>query len=588
MEAKILITCLMYIFRLYFVLVNHKSISTMSVLKPVGKSVTYQRADIPNVLQYANQKRNNGSFNDVTIEAGDRTIAANRMILSCCSRFFEAMFDLEMKEKYQNPVQIHGVDGAAVKSVVDFMYSREVKITSENVMELIAASDYLQVTEVKRFCFEFLESILSLNNWFTILNAAKLYKSEHLLDQVYEYVGKNFNDAVQTDEFNLLVKHDLVGLISNSNRNHIKEVLIFEGLVTWCRHDEAARKDEFLAMYEELVDLAKISSNELKGIVLKEKLISENHYHRLKVVENILAQERKLCGNTKVVSLGGHKTPHKSIEVLNLTNKSQQTFPDMPMGLDSHCSLKSGNFVYLIGGCTPAKDGKIIVSQNVWCLNTTDEELIWKEVAPMNQKRYVMGGAVFRDSLVVAAGCNKNHKVLSSVEYYQAAFDEWKFASPLRNARSGCAMVASNEHLYVLGGWVDDKCSSSVERISKLSEDWEEIQSMQMPRRWLASVICNGIIYAIGGQTDCKEKITTSTVETYNFGENKWVYVSSMITERSAHAACVMNGKIYVVGGLDASNKTVKSIECYDPETDSWSVVGNIDVSLYHHSLIVL
>ena len=113
----------------------------MPVLKSVDKCVTCQRVACPNVLQYANDKRNNGSFNDVIINVGDRTIATNRMILSCCSRFFEAMFDLEMKEKYQNPVQIHEVDGAAVKSVVDFMYSGGVKITSENVMELIAASD---------------------------------------------------------------------------------------------------------------------------------------------------------------------------------------------------------------------------------------------------------------------------------------------------------------------------------------------------------------------------------------------------------------------------------------------------------------
>ena len=91
------------------------------------------------------KKRNKGFLNDVTIGVGDHTIAANPIILSCCSRFFEAMFDLEMKEKYQNLVQIHGVDGAAVKSVIDFMYSGEVKITSENVMELIAASDYLLV-----------------------------------------------------------------------------------------------------------------------------------------------------------------------------------------------------------------------------------------------------------------------------------------------------------------------------------------------------------------------------------------------------------------------------------------------------------
>ena len=87
-----------------------------------------------------------------------------------------------------------------------------------------------------------------------------------------------------------------------------------------------------------------------------------------------------------------------------------------------------------------------------------------------------MGSAVFRDTLVVARGYNDNDGDLNSVEYYQAAFNEWKFASPLRNARSGCAMVASDEHLYVLGGLVDKKCSSSVERIGNLRNDWEEIQ----------------------------------------------------------------------------------------------------------------
>ena len=112
---------------------------------------------------------------------------------------------------------------------------------------------------------------------------------------------------------------------------------------------------------------------------------------------------------------------------------------------------------------------------------------------------------------------------------------------------------------------------------------------MQTPRRWFAAVICNGVIYAIGGQTNTKRKITTSTVETYDFDKDKWVYISSMITERRAHAACVMNGKIYVVGGLDASKNDVKSIEYFDPQTDSWSVVGNLtDLDLFNHSLIVL
>jgi len=56
--------------------------------------------------------------------------------------------------------------------------------------------------------------------------------------------------------------------------------------------------------------------------------------------------------------------------------------------------------------------------------------------------------------------------------------------------------------------------------------------------------------------------------------------------ERRAHVACVVNEKIFVVGGLNEMNADIKEIERYDPSTDSWSIVGTIDSSLYHHSLI--
>ena len=122
-----------------------------------------------------------------------------------------------------------------------------------------------------------------------------------------------------------------------------------------------------------------------------------------------------------------------------------------------------------------------------------------------------------------------------------------------------------------------------------LSEDWREIQPMQMPRRWFVTVMYNGVIYVIGGQIDENKYITANIVEKYDIGEKKRVYVSSMNTERDSYAACVMSGKIYIVIGLDSSREAINSIECFDPETDSWSVVGNLtDLSLFNHSLIVL
>ena len=557
------------------------------MLKSIDKCVTCQRVASPNVLQYANDKRNNGSFNDVTIEAGDQLIAANRLILSCCSRFFKAMFDLEMKEKYQNPVQIHEVDGAAVKSVIDFMYSGEVKITSENVMELIAASDYLQVAEVKRFCFEFLESILSSDNWFVVLGAAKLYESEYLLRHVYEYVSNNFDGMVQTDEFKTLPKNDLVSLISKINRNQTNEESIFNGIVTWCRYDEEARKEEFPMLFEDLINLDLISAEYLEDIVLKEEMVSGS-IHCLKRMTYNFCQEKKCRKETNIISLGGAKSLRSCIEVYSRSNKPPKNLPELPIELSCHSSLKLGNYVYLIGGKSKSDDNKSEkVLQTVWRLDTNDKMPNWKKIVCLKAKRFLMGSAVFRDTLVVVGGFDGN-SILNSVEFYVAALDEWKAGSPLPEGRGAFSTAANEEHLYVIGGLINNKISAKVQRTSNLQTNWEEIAPMQMPRRWFAAVICNGIIYAIGGQTNSEQDVATNTVEKYDFVEEKWVYVNSMITKRNSHAACVMNGKIYVVGGLDASNTLVNSIECYDPIGDSWNIVGCTDIYLYNHSLIAL
>ena len=221
-------------------------------------------------------------------------------------------------------------------------------------------------------------------------------------------------------------------------------------------------------------------------------------------------------------------------------------------------------------------------------MNKHDQKITWKEVAPLNENRHAMGGAVFLDTLVVAGGHN-GLADLHSVEFYQATLNKWEMATSLRTPRSGCALVASNEYVYVLGGWnIDGECLSCVERNCNLNANWEEFKPMQMPRRWLTAVMCGGFIYAIGGQTNSKHNTQTNTVEKYEFDEEKWVYVSSMNTERSSHAACVLNRKIYVVGGLDATGEAINTIECFDPITDSWTVVGNTDYELYMHSLTML
>ena len=58
----------------------------------MATSVTRQRVDILNLLEYANINRDQGYFSDITIVAGNQTIPANRLVLSCYSTYFEGWF----------------------------------------------------------------------------------------------------------------------------------------------------------------------------------------------------------------------------------------------------------------------------------------------------------------------------------------------------------------------------------------------------------------------------------------------------------------------------------------------------------------
>ena len=105
---------------------------------------------------------------------------------------------------------------------------------------------------------------------------------------------------------------------------------------------------------------------------------------------------------------------------------------------------------------------------------------------------------------------------------------------------------------------------------------------MQEERCDFAAVSCGNSIYAIGGRSNNASK----TVEKYDPKSNNYAYVEEMEFEKREHAVCVLDGKIYVVGGRDGDMKVVTAIECYDPDDNSWSVATETKYELYGHNVI--
>ncbi|CAK8684650.1 unnamed protein product [Clavelina lepadiformis] len=551
------------------------------------QEINRTRKDEGALLDYANRKRQEDRFNDVKIKVDNETFPANRMVLSCYSDYFDRMFQTNMMERYQDQVVVKEVSKTSMKLIIEFIYTGNIKINKGNVRDLLSAADMLCINDVKIFCIEFLEMSITVDTCFTILSLAGLYRSEKLQTRAKIFLEENINDVVLSEDFMSL---DLNKMKSVFTDNQVPELTLYKAYLKWTKHDLENRRCHFSDLFAK-VYLPAISTEYLENEMSNESLVSDDFGCLRKHRDEILCRLRlaKQGGSSRILSIGGRNTMQKVFEVVNVSGSPSRNYPDLPENnIVLCCTVLHGNVVYAIGGTTEGSKNNSITNQ-VCRLDLKKDNLQWEEVASMKVRRGVMGASVFNETIFVVGGGNENGDHLSSGEYYTSAVNKWSDISPMKQPRSGNAVVSCRGYIYSLGGYGSNKHLTSVERFHPGNDVWDDVPSMKVPRRWFAAVALNDThIYAIGGKAGNEDATVQKSVERYDVTTNKWADVSEMNVERHAHAACVLQGKIYVVGGGDKNNSAVKSIECYDPTTNKWTIVGETDEELFHHALVAI
>lgn len=87
-------------------------------------------------------------------------------------------------------------------------------------------------------------------------------------------------------------------------------------------------------------------------------------------------------------------------------------------------------------------------------------------------------------------------------------------------------------------------------------------------------------LYVIGGRDG---SVCHRTVECYDPHTNKWTLRAPMNKRRGGVGVGVLNGFLYALGGHDcpASNPAVyrtETVERYDPTTDTWTLIASLSV----------
>ncbi|XP_053571131.1 zinc finger and BTB domain-containing protein 10 [Bombina bombina] len=127
--------------------------------KPNENSYCYQ------LLQELNNQRKKGILCDVNIVVNGKVFRAHKNILVAGSRFFKTLYCFTNKESrdqttvtYLDVVAVHGFS-----VILDFMYSGNLVLTSQNAIEVMTVASYLQMTEVVQSCRNFIKDALNIS-----------------------------------------------------------------------------------------------------------------------------------------------------------------------------------------------------------------------------------------------------------------------------------------------------------------------------------------------------------------------------------------------------------------------------------------
>ena len=73
-------------------------------------------------------------------------------------------------------------------------------------------------------------------------------------------------------------------------------------------------------------------------------------------------------------------------------------------------------------------------------------------------------------------------------------------------------------------------------------------------------------------------------MECYDTVTKTWSKAADMNIARRGHGLVSLQGRLYAIGGLGAADSILDSLEVYDPDIDTWTLLQQkIDAKVAHH-----
>ena len=223
------------------------------------------------LLSKCAQFREQGEFIDVGLKVGEEVFSAHRIVLAASSDYFHAMFAHGMKESNQKVIDLkdESISTAALKIVLDSIYSGDLLVNDETVFDVLVAADHLQVTSVVQQCCDYLQTQFVDQLRFDVQTYCRLsaIADRHgligLQEATLTKMASVYTEICESEEFLSHVDADqYTSLLSRDDLSAPSETFIFKSVMQWIKH----KKEERMPIAARVIGAVRVGLVDVKDL----------------------------------------------------------------------------------------------------------------------------------------------------------------------------------------------------------------------------------------------------------------------------------------------------------------------------------
>ncbi|XP_041736617.2 LOW QUALITY PROTEIN: kelch-like protein 11 [Coregonus clupeaformis] len=548
-----------------------------------------------------NEQRKQGLFCDVTLafSSGVATgnvqsceFSAHRSVLAAATDYFTPLLGGQFSESLSGRVEMKewsaelGPDPETVESVIQYMYTGEIRVSTCNVHEVLELADRFLLLHLKDFCGEFLKKKLSLANCVAVHSLAHMYTLDQLALRAADMIRRNFHKVIQDEEFYTLPFHLVRDWLSDAEITVDAEEVLFEAVVKWVQRNTEQRGRYFEELFR-ILRLPQIKPTYLTRVVKNEALVAANEAC-LRLVSDAVEGHAIRAVRTSSQLTWSSGRPHASfqprfgqnMDVIMVVGGVSEggdylsecvgyfiyedrwvNLPHIHNHLDGHAIATTESHVYVAGSMEPGF-AKTVERYN-------PNRNTWEQVSNLTTRKHSFGLTCIKDILYSIGGHGNFSPGFKDVSVYEPEPDKWhNLESAPKILRDVKAVSVEDRYVYVMARTPvdtdnEDGLKTVTTRYDTESRQWQDVDSLPLIDNYCVfqmavastnfyhTASCCPKSYTVRDE-DAKQKISA------HISDEILESLPPEVTSIEGAAICHFDEDVFVIGGWKNSDDVDK------------------------------